>query len=61
MKNHTVGIYWSRKVNRIQDSLYVCIPKEYVDAMNLGKGDTLKMTVGPDNSLIIHPNEGDQQ
>lgn len=57
MNNKVDMIFWTRKVNRIQDTLYVCIPKEYVSAMKLSKGDTLKITVGTDNSLVIRPKE----
>lgn len=57
MKSNANRIYWSRKVNRIQDTLYVCIPKEYVNATGLNKGDTLMLTVGSDNSLIVRAKE----
>ena len=57
MTNTVDMVFWTRKVNRIQDTLYVCIPKEYVKAMKLSKGDTLKITVGSDNNLIIRPKE----
>ncbi len=57
MTNTVDMVFWTRKVNRIQDTLYVCIPKEYANTMKLSKGDTMRITVGPDGSLIIHAKE----
>lgn len=57
MTNKVEMIFWTRKVNRIQDTLYISIPKEYASTMKLSKGDTMRITVGPDGSLIIHAKE----
>jgi bifunctional DNA-binding transcriptional regulator/antitoxin component of YhaV-PrlF toxin-antitoxin module len=53
MSENISKVYWKRKINRIQDSLYVCIPKEYADSMGLAKGDILNLTIDPQGSLII--------
>lgn len=46
-------VYWKRKINKIQDSLYVCIPKEYANKMGLAKGDYLNLSASDDGALII--------
>jgi antitoxin component of MazEF toxin-antitoxin module len=60
MNKQTMMVYWRRKVNKIQDSLYLCIPKEYADAVNLRKGDLLRLSVALDGSLRVVPEEARQ-
>ena len=53
MNDNFPKVYWKRKINKIQDSLYVCIPKEYTDSMHLQKGDSLKIATTEDGTLVM--------
>ncbi len=56
--NKSNKIYWHRKVNKIRSTYYICLPKEYVSAMNVQKGQTLRMNVGSGSTLIVIPEGG---
>ena len=47
----TVPVKFKIKVVQVGNSLKVTIPKEIVDHVNLGKGDTIEMWV--DDSCIL--------
>jgi len=48
-----IVIYFNRKIGKVGDSLYVTIPKELVDALQLKQGDELELYAKDFETLII--------
>ncbi|MBN1328571.1 MAG: AbrB/MazE/SpoVT family DNA-binding domain-containing protein [Candidatus Heimdallarchaeota archaeon] len=48
-----IVIYFNRKIGKVGDSLYVTIPKELVEALQLKQGDELELYAKDFETLII--------
>lgn len=46
---------YTRKLQKIGESLFVSLPKTWVKRMQLDKGDSVTLVEQPDYSVVIHP------
>ena len=46
---------YTRKLQKIGESIFVSLPKTWVERMQLSKGDSVMLLEQPDYSVVIHP------
>ena len=46
---------YTRKLQKIGESLFVSLPKTWIERMQLNKGDLVMLVEQPDYSVVIHP------
>jgi hypothetical protein len=51
-------VYWTRKVNQVGASLYLCIPREFTTANGIHKADLIRMSVNQAGDLVISKEGG---